>query len=265
MATITLENISYNYPDGTLALHGISAVIRPGEAVAVIGANGAGKTTLARLIKGILVPSRGRILIDDWDTALVPASIIASKIGYVFADPRLQIFTASVREEITFGPANLGWTPDKTAAALEKALEITALRDKADCHPYELSRSERKRLALASVLAMNCQAVILDEPTAGLDVQSYCCLQNALDWLRENGTAIIAVTHDMDFAADNFVRGLALQKGRLIQDGPLEAILAQAEKYGQEPPCAARLCRALQQPERYTGTEFLDLLNPLRN
>lgn len=257
MITIKLDNISYTYPNGVQALSGISAVFHPGETVAVIGTNGAGKTTLARLLKGLIIPSTGRVCVGDWDTSRVSASRLASKIGCVLADPRLQIFTTSVQEEVAFGPSNLRWPAEQIHAAVTEALQAAELQDKASCHPYELGNNERKRLALASVLAMRCPAIILDEPTAGLDMQSYRCLQNVLATLQRLHTTIIIISHDMDFIADHCRRVLALQKGRLIQDGPTDKVLANAAEYGQELPCTVRLCRALQRPDRYASADFL--------
>ena len=257
MAAIKIDNISFSYADSAPAVLNVTAFFQPGETAALIGANGAGKTTLARLIKGILVPAAGKIFIDGWDTALVPVSRLASKVGYVFTDPRLQIFTTSVREEVAFGPRNLGWDCEAVDEALHEALQVTELLDKAAVHPYELGRNERRRLALASVLAMRCPVIILDEPTAGIDRQTYRCLNNVVELLKQRLTTLIIISHDTDFVAATCSRVLAMQKGRLVQDGPLNEVLAQAADYDQDLPCTARICRALQIPDRYSPADFL--------
>ncbi|MBQ7568489.1 ABC transporter ATP-binding protein [bacterium] len=260
MTVIKAESASFAYPDGTQALHQISTAIDSGEFAAVIGPNGAGKTTLARLLCGILAPQSGKVWIDGWDTSQFPASRLASKVGYVFADPRLQIFTSSVREETAFGPNNLGFSPSETEAAVSEALQVTGLQDKASAHPYDLSYSERRLLALASVIAMRQQAIVMDEPTAGLDGPARRQLQNALALLRRRGTAAIIISHDMDFVADCCARVLGLKDGRLIADGPCSDVLARAELFGQELPCAARLCRASGLPAAYSAEEFVAAL-----
>jgi len=258
MIEIRLEAVGFDYPDGTCALKRVDLVLPPSSTVALVGPNGAGKSTLARLLNGSLAPTRGRALVDGLDTAEVPASRVASRVGYVFQDPRRQIFAATVAEEVAFGPRNLGLPEDRVAAAVGRALSQVDLDGRAGAHPYDLTMPELRRLALASVLSMETPALILDEPTASLDGADYRRLRRILASLRERGTTILVITHDLDLAAEDFERVLVIRAGEVAASGPPGRVFAEATEPGSEQPCAARLASALGHPGPVRIGELLD-------
>lgn len=233
----------YEYPDGTPALRGVDLDLPPGSSVALVGRNGAGKTTLARLLNGLLVPSRGRVLAGDLDTAEVPASRVAARVGYVFQNPRRQVFAATVRDEVAFGPRNLG--RPRVDEAVEDALARVGLAGRAGAHPYELSASELRRVALASVLSMETPVLVLDEPTASLDGADHERLLGILAHLRSRGVTLVVITHDLDFAAEECDRIVVLRDGLVAADGPPEEVFARAD---MERPSLSRLAEALGLP-----------------
>ena len=152
---IAIQSIHFSYPSGVIALRGISLQILSGEKVAIIGQNGSGKTTLVKHLNGLLKPSSGSVLIGDWDTRDVPVNRLASRVGYVFQNPDDQLFQSKVWAEVAFGPKNLGWEPARIEQQVALALEMVDLKNAVQLHPYDLSTGERKRVALASVLAMD--------------------------------------------------------------------------------------------------------------
>lgn len=263
MIEIRVEGACFDYPDGTPALQGVDLEIPPSSTVALAGPNGAGKTTLARLLNGLLVPTRGRVLVGDLETASVPASLVASRVGYVFQNPRRQVFASTVRDEVAFGPRNLGRSGADLDRAVAGALEELDLAERAGAHPYELSPSELRRLALASVLSMETPAVILDEPTASLDGPDHERLLRVLAGLRRRRATVVVITHDMDLAADEFERLLILRGGRVAADGPPSRIFAEGPGPELERPSASRLAARLGlDPGLIRSGELLDALRP---
>jgi energy-coupling factor transport system ATP-binding protein len=260
MIGIRVEGAGFDYPDGTCALKKVDLEIPRGAVVALAGPNGAGKTTLARLVNGLLLPTRGRVLVGDVDTATVPASLVASKVGYVFQNPRRQVFAATVAEEVAFGPRNLGRTEQQVESAVGRALEQMDLGGRASAHPYELTTSEFRRLALASVLSMETPAILLDEPTASLDGADYERLRRVLRDLRGRGATVLVISHDMDFVAEESEQLLVLRAGEVVASGPPRAVFAGDTGPELELPCAARLARGLGHPGPVRAEELLDLL-----
>lgn len=238
MAVLRAENLSFTYPDGTVALTEVGFVLQPGERVGIIGANGSGKTTLARTLNGLLAPSSGQVWVDDWDTSVAPASLIATKVGYVFTSPRQQLFLPQVMSEVLFGPRNLGWDEVTCQNRAKEALETVGLWEKRAAYCQELGGCSRKRLAWATVLAMQPEAVIFDEPSAALDASASACLERVMATLSQRGTTTVIISHDMDFVADHCQRLLVLDSGRLVVDAPLNEAWETAEKLGLDVPCA---------------------------
>lgn len=234
-AAIIAEDVSfaYSHSEGSeLALHSISLSIAKGSVTAIIGSNGAGKTTLARLLNGTFTPCRGRVLLSGSDgknwlnTAEISASRAAAFVGLIPRDPLKQIFAPTVYDEAAFGPVNLGFSKEKTTLAVKEALEAAALSDKASLHPYELNTAELKRLAAASILAMQTPVVIIDEPTSSLDANEANLLEHILQKLKERQATIIIITHDLDFAAEHCDSVIMLDKGRLISQAPPSRIFS---------------------------------------
>lgn len=231
------------------ALRDVSLTIREGESVALLGGNGTGKTTLALALKGLLVPTAGQVLLGGEDAAHLSAGLLASRAAYLFQDPRAQVFCSTVREEVAFGPTQLGWPADRVARAVERALEVTEVLVDPALHPLDLPAGELRWVALASVLAQEAPLAILDEPSAALDGPGRERLERVLTRLRESGLACVLITHDLELAADHCSRAVVLEAGQVWADGPFGEVFG-----GEEPPpalrfpLAGRVARALGWP-----------------
>lgn len=257
---ITIDGLVYRYPSGTTALRGVDLKIGDGEKVAIAGQNGAGKTTLVRHLNGIFTPTGGTVTVDGWNTAEHTTAKLARKVGYVFQNPNQQLFARTVRAEVEFGPRNLGYDDARRAALVDRALEAMRLTGLAGQHPYHLSLAERKRVALASVLAMDTPIVVLDEPTTGQDHAGVQDIAAIVAELHEQGKTVITITHDMDFCAENFDRVVLMADGRVVRDAPArEAFAASAdvEAAAVEEPQILRLTTALGRPPAITVDQFL--------
>ena len=262
---IRISNLHFTYPTGVDALQGISLTIEPGEQVAIIGQNGAGKTTLVKHLNGLLQPTRGQVLIGDWDTKAHSVAKLARRVGYVFQNPDEQLFSKNVGAEIAFGPRNLGYDSDRVEALVRDALAMTELSDKVDTNPYDLSATWRKMVALASVISMDTAIVIFDEPTTGQDAVNIARIANVIKTLRERGRTVITITHDIDFCAENFERVIALSQGTILLDGQANEVLGQeailATTY-VDPPQLTRLGKRLGLKKTVRNQEeFLQALN----
>lgn len=241
---IKVLGLSYTYPLGIEALRNISLEIAAGENLALIGQNGAGKTTLVKHFNGLLTPSSGKVLVGDWDTRNYSAAQLARRVGYVFQNPDDQLFQATVRAEVMFGPRNLGWGIEKIQEKVQQALETARVSELAGRHPYDLSPAERKRVALASVLAMDTPVVVLDEPTTGQDHTGIDLVGNVVEQLKRAGKTVIAITHDVDFAAENFDNAAIMAGGRLLMVGACREVLSAVDMLAEsfvEPPQLMRL------------------------
>lgn len=262
---ITIESLVYRYPNGTTALRGVDLEIGEGERVAIAGQNGAGKTTLVRHLNGIFTPTEGTVTVAGQNTAEHPTARLARTVGYVFQNPNQQLFARTVRAEVEFGPRNLGLDDARRAELVTWALEATRLTGLAGQHPYHLSLAERKRVALASVLAMDTPVVVLDEPTTGQDHAGVQDIAAIVAELRERGKTIIAITHDMDFCAENFDRVVLMADGRVIRDAPARAAFSVREDVAAaavEEPQMLRLSTALGLPPAITVDQFLKEIAP---
>jgi energy-coupling factor transport system ATP-binding protein len=245
-ATLRVEALVFDYPDGTRALDGVDLEIRRGERVAIIGQNGSGKTTLVRHFNGLLRPTEGRVLVDGVDAAGRRVAALASSVGLVFQDPDRQIFAGRVRAEVAFGPRNLGRVGAELDRAVDTALVATGLNGEAGTNPYDLGYSRRKLLALASILAMATPIVVLDEPTTGQDARGVARIQQVVAELADAGRTVIAISHDMRFVAETFARVVVMSAGRVLLDGSPAEVFAEAAwpmlaTTYLEPPLAARV------------------------
>jgi cobalt/nickel transport system ATP-binding protein len=220
---IALRAMSYNYPDGTRVLAGVDLTIAPGERVAVLGPNGAGKTTLVLQLNGMLEGGAGEVVIGG--TRLSPATRrdIRRRVGVVFQDPDDQLFLPTVRADVAFGPANLGLTGAALAARVDEALARVALTDVADRPPHALSAGQRRRAALAGVLAMEPEVLVLDEPTSHLDPAAR---RELADVLVSLPLTTLIVTHDLPYALELCPRSVVLDRGVVVADGPTREVLA---------------------------------------
>jgi len=244
--SIRLEDVRFTYPGGVLALDGVTLDVGPGEAVAIVGQNGSGKSTLVRHLNGLLRPSSGRVLLDGTDIAARHVAALARTVGLAFQDPDRQIFAGRVRAEVAFGPRNLGVRGAALDGAVADALAAVGLGEAADANPYDLGYSRRKLLAVASVLAMRTPIVILDEPTTGQDLRGAARVQEIVRGLLAEGRTVLAVSHDMRFAAETFGRVVVMREGQIVLDGTPAGVFAEAAwpvlaSTHLEPPLAARV------------------------
>jgi cobalt/nickel transport system ATP-binding protein len=218
---ITVSNLSYSYPNGQKALSQVSFSIQKGESVALIGANGAGKSTLFQLILGILSPQDGMITIDQLPVEKKYLPQIRQKIGMVFQNPDDQLFMPSVYEDVIFAPKNYGYSDEDAKMAAEQALSSLEILQLKDRMPHQLSGGEKRRAALACVLSIQPQILLLDEPSSFLDPRAVRSLVSLLQQLPQ--TKLIA-THNLDLAKKLCSRILILQKGTLCYDGSNEIL-----------------------------------------
>lgn len=219
---IHMQDVHYTYPDQTAALQQISLSIGQGEAVALIGGNGAGKSTLLSLLVGIFFPTAGSISIGGVELTPKSANIVRRKVGMVFQNPDDQLFMPTVSADVAFGPLNMGFAPAQAAQLAELALSTVGASGLAKRSSHRLSLGEKRAVAIASVLAMSPEVLLMDEPTSGLDPWSrrqLITLLNSFDHTR------IIATHDLDFALDVCQRTLVMQNGSLVASGPTKDIM----------------------------------------
>jgi energy-coupling factor transport system ATP-binding protein len=227
MSDIRVEQLVHVYAQGDVrALDGVDLGIGTGERVALIGQNGSGKSTLVRHLNGLLRPTEGRVLLGGVPTAGRTVAELARSVGLVFQDPDRQIFASSVRAEVEFGPRNVGMGGDARREAVARALAAVGLAAEEDTNPYDLGQSRRKLLALASVLAMGTPILVLDEPTTGQDERGIGVVRRVINEVSSAGRTVIAITHDMRFVAEAFERVVVMRAGRVVLDGPPDAVFA---------------------------------------
>lgn len=226
---ITLEHVSFRYASGYLALQEIDLNIQGGDFVAIMGENGAGKTTLAKHLNGLLKPSQGRVLVDGEDTRKVSVAHLARKVGLVFQNPDHLLFSETVKDEVAFGLKNFGFSPEVVEKQVGRTLEALGLAEYADKSPFLLSGGERKRVALASILASEPDYLILDEPTIGQDYQQKERLRNFILQLYSQGKAVVMITHDVEFVAESNPKVILLSKGQIVGQGSADSVLSRDE------------------------------------
>lgn len=215
---IRCEGLVYAYADGTWALDGVNLTIEHGERVAIVGRNGSGKSTLVRHWNGLLRPSAGQVRVDGSPTVPRPVAELARIVGLTFQDPDRQLFAGTCRREVSFGARNVGLRGAELKRAVDGALEAVGLIDRADANPYDLGGSKRRLLALASVLAMRTQVLVLDEPTMGLDTDEVERVNAVIASLAHDGRTVVAISHDARFVGGSFERVVRLEAGRVVAD-----------------------------------------------
>jgi energy-coupling factor transport system ATP-binding protein len=228
---IEAKDVYFSYPNGVEALKGLSLTIQDGDFVAIMGQNGAGKTTLIKQFNGLLKPTKGEVLVDGVSTREVSVANLARKVGFVFQNPDHQLFCERVEEEVAF------------------ALRLLDLTKYRQTSPFMLSGGERKRVALASVLAWNPKVVILDEPTIGQDYQQKEKLRQFIVQLNAQGKTVIIVTHDIEFVADCNPRVLLMTQGKIVADGGAKKLLTNYDlvtKASIVPPQIAQIFLGLE-------------------
>lgn len=223
---VEVHDLHFTYPDGTTALTGLDLEVGHGERVALLGPNGAGKTTLALHLNGIHRAGSGTITVDGLELLDDNLPEIRRRVGLVFQDPDDQLFMPTVREDVAFGPANLGLRDERLATRVDEALSAVRAQGVADRAPHHLSGGERRRAALATVLAMHPEVLVLDEPTSGLDPAGR---RELVEVLRELTVSQLVITHDLPFALELCERAVIVDGGRVVADGATDDLLADRE------------------------------------
>ncbi|MBI5102516.1 MAG: ABC transporter ATP-binding protein [Nitrospirae bacterium] len=220
---VEFRDVHYRYPDGTAALNGLSLRITHGESVGIVGANGAGKSTLLMHMNGYLLPHSGTITIGDFILEKKTRQEIRKKVGLIFQNPDDQLFMPTVFDDVAFGPLNLGLDPEKVRERVDEALGTVGCMALKDKPPHHLSSGQKSAVAIASVLAMRPDILVMDEPASNLDPRGRRYLINLLnDFVH---TRIIA-SHDLDLILDVCSRCIVIKNGRVMADGPAEAVLS---------------------------------------
>lgn len=231
-----VHDLTFSYPDGRQALAGVTMHVDAGEKVALVGPNGAGKSTLMLHFNGILKGGSGRIRVAGMDVVKENLGVIRARVGLVFQNPDDQLFSTTVFDDVAFGPLHMGYAAAEVRRRVQAALELVGIADFAPRMPHHLSVGERKRVALATVLAMDPSILVLDEPTAGLDPRGR---RSLIHLLRGLEATMLVSTHDMALVAELFPRTIVLDRGRVVADGPTAGIMADPaflEAHGLEAP-----------------------------
>lgn len=250
---IKTEGLAFTYPDGTKALSEVNLEVKNGDFVAFMGANGSGKTTLLKLFIGLLKPSSGKVLLDGKELRTLKDRQIFQRVGMVFQDPNDQLFASTVEQDVAFGVINLGLKPEEVAARVAGALKMVGIADLAGKAIHTLSFGQKRRVALAGVLAMEPRTILLDEPTSGLDPRSITPVMLLLRRLnRERGITMIMATHDVELVPLFCDRIIVMHKGRVAAEGTPQSILGNpglARQVSLRLPRVAHLAEILQKED----------------
>ena len=245
---LEVSGLCFRYPDGHEALRGLDLRVRAGERVAVLGPNGAGKSTLVLHLNGILSPQVGYVRVGDLPVAKPHLAEVRRRVGVVFQDADDQLFCPTVAEDVAFGPANLGLRGEALAARVAEALAQVGLSAVADRPPQHLSLGQRRRAALATVLAMRPDVLVLDEPSANLDPAAR---RELADLLATLDLTLLVVTHDLPYAAELCSRAVIVDAGRVVADGATGTLLADAALLAAHRlECPTTLCARCRLPTR---------------
>lgn len=240
---IEVEDVHFSYQGETEALRGVSLEIREGEFVAILGQNGSGKTTLAKHLNGLLKPTRGEVRVGGIGTAHMSAAELGRRVGYVFQNPDHQIFEESILDEVLFGPKNLGVESERAQQQARDALETVGLWERRSEDPFTLTKGLRQKVAVASVLATRPGAIVMDEPTTGLDYGELKGMMSLVKHLNESGHTIVIITHCMWIAAQYAHRTILMSDGRVVADGPTREVFAREDLLAQADIIAPQIVR----------------------
>lgn len=247
---IDVRDLWHIYPAGTTALKGVSLKVRRGEFAALIGQNGSGKTTLVKHFNGLLKPTKGSVIVFDVDTRSAAVTELSRKVGYCFQNPDHQICCDTVRKELEFGPRNLHVPEDEIQVRVKEVSSAVGLQEILDVNPFSVSKGERQRIAVASLLTMIPDVLVVDEPTTGQDYRMGKEMMEFYKQLNSLGKTIIVITHDMNIAAEYVKRVIVLKEGQILADGTTREVFAQAgllETTYLKPPQITRLGQALKE------------------
>lgn len=233
MNIIELENVSYQYKNEFMAIEQVSCSIEKGEKVAIIGENGAGKTTLAKLMNGLIKPLSGKVIIDGKSTRGKTAAQMSQIVGYVFQNPDDQIFNNDVISEIEYGPKKLNVDPKKMNETIKAIVKLLEIEEYLTENPYNLPFSIRKLVSIASILSMDVDVLVLDEPTAGQDYKGLKILSHLIEFLQNKNKTVITITHDMEFVVENFDRIIVMAHKHIITDASKRSVFWNEEILSQ--------------------------------
>lgn len=260
---LEIKDLHFSYTKGDEILKGLNFFIDE-RSTAIIGQNGAGKTTFVKLLKGLLRPETGAVFFKGTDISTMTVAQLAGHIGMVFQNPNDQIFKNSVIDEVMFGPLKIGMDETTAKKRAMEALELVGLSDLIDKNPYDLGLSNRKLVAIASILAMDTKVIIFDEPTIAQDFYGRERIKSVIRKLRSEGVTVITIVHDMDFVADTFERVIVFAKGNVLLDGTAKEVFANESILKEaylEQPNVTRLCQSLGYKEVFLNTdEFITYL-----
>lgn len=260
MSVIEIKDLHFSYTEGEEVLKGLDFMIDE-RSTAIIGQNGAGKTTFCKLLKGLLRPTGGGILLNGESIKVLSVAALAKRIGMVFQNPNDQIFKYQVLDEVMFGPLQIGMDKESAGKKAREALETVGLAGHENVNPYDLGLSLRKLVAIASILAMDTEVIILDEPTIAQDYAGKERIKGIVRKLRAQGKTVITITHDMNFVADVFERTIVFAGGVLLMDDATKSVFLHKDVLKEaylEQPDAMKLCYELGYRESYlTIDEFV--------
>ena len=228
---LSIKNLSYTYPDGTHALKNVNMEILKGQKVAIMGPNGAGKSTLFSHFNGLTEPTSGYLELDGKKMEYDKKSLleVRQKVGIVFQDPNDQLFAPTVKEDVAFGPMNLGLSYEEVEKRVDEALELVGMKKFKDKTPHHLSGGQQKRVAIAGIIAMRPEIMILDEPTAGLDPQGVDQVLTILNNLNKDGMSIVISSHDIEMVNGFAEKIFVLYEGEILAVGDRHEIFSNKE------------------------------------
>jgi energy-coupling factor transport system ATP-binding protein len=248
MTIISVEDVWFSYDTEVMALQGVSLKIGKGETIALIGQNGGGKTTLAKHFNGLLKPTKGRVMVNNVDTKSTSVNKLAFIVGYVFQNPAHQIFSSTVRDEVSFGPRNARLSEEEIARRTAEAIEKVGLNGFEDTHPYDLDYGKQKLLTVASIISMRPEVYCLDEPTTGQDHRGRWKVAELIRKLNESGATVIVITHDMRFVAEVVKRVILMADGNVLADLPTKEMFKRTDLLRSaqiRPPQITQLAQSL--------------------
>lgn len=246
---IEVKQVDFVYPDGTQALFDINLEIAKGEMIALIGQNGSGKTTLSKCLNGLYKPTRGEIMVEGLNSKKGSITQMVRRVGYVFQNPDHQLFNNNCWDEVAYGPRNIQLPEDEVKERVDEAIQVVGLpKAYHQEHPFFLSKGLRQRVAIASILALRPQVIIVDEPTTGQDAKQSLEIMDFLKRLNEElGHTVIIITHDMPIVGQYAKRVIAMGQGRVMADAPTAEVFTRADVLEQtflKPPQITQLAQA---------------------
>ncbi len=247
---VFLRHVKFTYESGVDALKGVTLEVDRGEYVAVVGGNGSGKTTLAKHMNGLLRPTSGQVFVSGADSSTMTSAEMSRVVGYAFQNPDHQLFCGTVQEEVSFGPSNLGLSDEEVKKHAYHAIDVMGLADVRDKPPLSLPLGLRRRVSIASVIAMDSQVLVFDEPTTGLDARESDELMAIIRKLNGEGRTIVLITHEMKLVAEHANRVVIMADGRIVLDSQTREAFSDIELLRRSnllPPPVTQLAHRLAQ------------------